>query len=163
MERKSMYAAECDPDVILVSFLASIPRRRVMHASGKHQVLKKLTLKLRDSTGMIDQDPLSIQPRKFLQKFTEIEHSERDKLKILHYTQRNNRLIILCPRLEEWIIEAAREAHIPLHRYNLPNNPRQLHKIINFRINRFQQLVEDLSQSSTRVQALRVHLTQPKS
>jgi len=158
-----MHVAECDPDVTLVSSLTSIPKRRVVHASGKHQVLRKLTLKLRDSTGMIDQDPLSIQPRKFLQKFTEIEHSERDKLKILHYTQRNNRLIVLCPRLEEWIIEAAREAHISLPRYNLPNNPRQLHKIINFRINRFQQLIEDLSQSSTRVQALRVHLTQPKS
>lgn len=153
-----MYIVECDPDVILVSTLASISRRRVVHAGGKAQVLRKLIRKYRDSIGMIDQDPHSIQPRKFLQRFEEINNhnSERNKLKILHHNSRNNRLIVLCPRLEEWIIETSREANIRLNRYNLPNNPEKLHAIINIKTERFQRLVEDMMQSSSnRVRALR--------
>lgn len=154
-----MHVVECDPDVVLVSSLASIPKRRVMHVGGKHQVLRRLIIKDRDSIGLIDQDPLSVQPLKFLQRFREIEYSEMDKLKILHYTLRNNRLIVLCPRLEEWIIEAANRARVDLSRYNLPGNPSQLHEIVNFRLNRFKQLIETLMQRSGRVRNLQTHLT----
>ena len=151
-----MHVVECNPDVILVSTLASISTRSVVHAGGKSQVLRKLIRKYRNSIGMIDQDPNSIQPRNFLQRFNEVENLERDKLKTLCHNQRNNRLIVLCPRLEEWIIGASREANIHLSRYNLPSNPEQLHAIINVTKERFQRLVEDLMQSNShRVRALR--------
>jgi len=155
-----MHIVECDPDVILVSSLASISVRRIVHAGGKHQVLRRL-LKQRDSIGMIDEDPLSIQPRRFLQKFVEIDNLERDKLKILHYAQGNDRLIVLCPRLEEWIVETCRVANVELRRHNLPDDPIRLHGIINFRLNRFQRLVEDLIRQSDRVRTLRDRLTEP--
>ena len=153
-----MHIVECDADVTLVSTLASISRRRIFHAGGKSQVLRKLIRKYTDSIGMVDQDPNSVQPRKFIQTFTEINypHLDRNKLKILHHNQRNNRLIVLCPRLEEWIIAASREANINLSRYNLPNNPNQLHAIINIKLNQFQRLVKDLMQRrGNRVRALR--------
>ena len=153
-----MHIVECDPDVILVSSLASIPKRRVQHSNGKHAVLRKLTKKRNDSIGMIDQDPLSVQPTAYLQKFNVLEHSRVNKLITLHYAKRNNRLIILCPRLEEWIIGASREANISLKKYNLSSHPSRLHAIINFRLNRFQELVEDLEQKSNRVRALKTKL-----
>lgn len=153
-----MHVVECDPDVLLVSALASLSSRRIVHAGGKSQVLKKLIRKYTDSVGMIDQDPYSPQPRNFLQRFRQVHYLRGDKIKILHHNRRNNRLIILCPRLEEWIVEAAREANIRLSTYNLPNNPVQLHAIINLRINRFQQLVEDLRHRSNRVRALQTFL-----
>ena len=151
-----MHIVECDADVTLVSTLASISRRRVVHAHGKSQVLRKLVRKYTDSVGMVDQDPNSAQPRKYVQRFTEIEHFARYKLKILQHNRRNNRLIVLCPKLEDWIIAASREANMHLNRYNLPNNPEKLHEIINIKTDGFQRLVKDLMQSSNpRVGALR--------
>lgn len=155
-----MHIVECDPDVILVSSLASISERRVYHAGGKHRVLRKL-LNQRDSIGMIDQDPDRTQPQKFLQRFVEIENSDRNKLKILHYSRRNDRLIILCPKLEDWIIETCRNANVELRKYNLPDDSTQLHEIINFRLNRFQQLIEDLIRLSDRMRTLRDRLIEP--
>jgi hypothetical protein len=156
-----MHVVECDPDVILMSSLTSISERKIMHANGKHAVLRRLTLKDTNSIGMIDQDPLSTQPTKFLQKFTETEHSEIHKLKTLRYARRNNVLVVLCPRLEEWIIEASVRANINLERYNLPNSGSELHGIINFKLNRFRQLVGDLLRQSDRVKTLQAHLTEP--
>lgn len=153
-----MHVVECDPDVILVSALTSTSKRRIDHAGGKSQVLRRLILKVRDSVGLIDEDPDSVQPQKYLRKFRETEHSESNGLKMLLHSRRNNRLVVLCPRLEEWIIRAARDARIPLSRYNLPRHPEHLHEVINLRQNRFQELVEDLMESSDRVRALTTHL-----
>lgn len=153
-----MHVVECDSDVILVSTITSTPKRRIFHAGGKSAVLRKLVLKVTDSIGLIDQDPDRVQPRKFLQKFRETEYSETNGLKILLHRQRNNRLVVLCPRLEEWIIRAARNANIRLSRYNLPGHPEHLHEVINLRQNRFQELVEDLMESSDRIRTLRARL-----
>ena len=43
-------------------------------------------------------------------------------LRILRNTNRNNDLIILCPRLEDWILEAAKEANVDIETYNLPKD-----------------------------------------
>lgn len=153
-----MHIVECDADVVLVSELTSISERRIRHASGKHAVLRRLIFKDTDSIGMIDQDPLRIQPKKFLQRFNRIQYSATEKLEILSYMKKNNRLIVLYPRLEEWILEASRRASIDVRRYNLPRNPDQLHEIITLKLNRFRQLVRDLRQSSNRVRTLQTYL-----
>lgn len=93
--------------------------------------------------------------------FREIKFSEKDKFRILHHNQRNNRLMVLCPRLEEWVIEASREANIGLRRYGLPSDPDELHETINIRIERFQRLVRELRKRSNRVKALQAHLKMP--
>lgn len=154
-----MHVVECDADVVLVSELASISERKIMHAYGKHNVLRRLIFKDTDSIGMVDQDPLRIQPKKFLQRFNEISYSATDKLKILCFPRRNNRLIVLYPRLEEWILEASRRAGISVQKYNLPSHPDNLHEIINLKTNRFRQLVHDLKQRSNRVRTLQTCLT----
>jgi len=154
-----MFVAECDPGVALVEILTSPSRRRIKHAGGKSMVIRKLMRTHENSIGMIDEDPNSIQPDD-IQKFRETDYSDRDQIRIRHHNQRNNRLIVLCPRLEEWIIGASREANLDLRNYNLPNDPSELHEIINIRINRFRQLVEDLRQRSSRVKSLRIRLTE---
>lgn len=153
-----MFIVECKPDVILVISLASTSRRRVEHAGNKSRVLRKLMRNYQNSTGVIDEDPGSIQPPD-LQKFRVVESLERDGLKILQHTRRNNRLIVLCPRLEEWVIAASREANIDLANYSLPNDPDHLGEIINVRPERFERLAEGLMNSSSeRVRTLRTRL-----
>lgn len=157
-----MLIVECDPDLALVETLTIPSRRRNKHAAGKSMVIRNLMRTYRDSVGMIDEDPGSIQPND-LQRFTETNSLQNEQIRIRHYNQRNNRLIILCPKLEEWILGACTEAGIDIRGYNLPNNPNQLHEIINVRISRFRQLVEDLMERSSRVRALQTCLRESPS
>jgi hypothetical protein len=48
-------------------------------------------------------------------------------LMVLDDNSSHNRLILLCPRLEEWLLQAAVEAEIDIRKYHLPNNPKELH------------------------------------
>jgi hypothetical protein len=155
-----MHIVECDPDVILMSSLAQIPKRRIEHGHGKHRVLRRL-LKHNDSIGMIDEDPLSTQPQKYLQKFVVVDNSEENRIRTLRYVHGNDRLIVLCPRLEEWIIESCRRIHVELGRYNLSDNGNQLHEEINFKLNRFQQLVTNLLPQSEMLRTLQERLNDP--
>ena len=84
-----------------------------------------------------------------------------DGIEILHHNQGHNRLIVLYPRLEEWVIESARKANVSLRNYNLPTTGNELHEVINFKIKRFEELLDDLKQSSERVKILKRHLTEP--
>jgi hypothetical protein len=155
-----MYRVECDPDVALVSLLTSVPKRRIMHHQGKNELLRKM-LKQNDSVGLIDKDPSSIQPTVYLQRFQVMSYSDNDEIEVLHHNQGHNRLIVLYPRLEEWIIESARRVKVSLKGYNLPANGSELHEIISFKINRFEELLDDLKQSSDRVKTLKRRLTEP--
>jgi hypothetical protein len=152
-----MFVVECKSDEALVTSLASVSRRRVDHVYGRSRVLRKLVRNYENSVEVVDEDPDRAHSHD-IQRFREIDYLERDRLRILHHNQRNNRLLVLCPRLEEWIIEASREANIDLRRYNLPNDPDELHEIINIRIERFQRLLKELMRRSRRVRALRNRL-----
>jgi hypothetical protein len=155
-----MFRVECDADVALVGLLTSTSKRRIMHHQGKNELLRKL-LKQNDSVGMIDKDPWSIQPTTYLQRFQVLSYSDTDGIEILHHTQGHNRLVIIYPRLEEWIIESARRVNVSLKHYNLPTNGNDLHEEINFKIKRFEELVDHLKKDSDRVKALKARLTEP--
>jgi len=148
-----MLLVECKPDRTLAISLSSISLKKVEHAGNKAGVLKKLTENYENSIGIIDEDPSSTQPPD-LRKFTEIEYLESKDIRILHHERLNNRLLILCPRLEEWIVKAAREAQIGLRDYHLPDNPVALHETINISIDRFEELLRELVQRSSRVKEL---------
>jgi len=149
-----MFIVECKPDAVLVSSLASVSKKKVEHASGKSQVMRKLMRNYENSIGITDEDPQSTQPPD-IQKFKETKFLQKHKIRILYHSPRNNQLIILCPRLEEWIVEAATEANVNMNNYNLPNSPTELHKIINLRTEKLHQLIKELGQTSPRTKALR--------
>ena len=69
-----------------------------------------------------------------------------DKLGLIYCydAKRNNKLIIVKPKLEDWIIGAANSKGINLEDYELSNDPDELHKLINFRISKFQELLHKL-------------------
>ncbi len=155
-----MYRVECDPDVALVRSLTAVSKKWITHHNGKNELLRKL-LRQTDSIGMMDKDPSSIQPTGYLRRFIPLDFDENHGIEILHHTQGHNRLVILYPRLEEWIIESARRVNIRLDDYNLPTHGNELHGEINYKIKRFEELLEDLKLSSDRVKALQTRLTEP--
>ena len=70
-------------------------------------MIKKLIQSSEPSKGLIDEDPQSPQPP-LLRRFKPLSDERSAKLKI--YEDKNgNRIIMLSPNLEEWIIGSARE------------------------------------------------------
>jgi len=154
---KGIYLIECKPDEALVRSLTSISRKRVRHAGGKAELLKMLVTHYSNSKGMIDYDPSSVQPPQ-LRDFQTEKDSPSCGLKILRQATRDNLVAVLCPRLEEWIIEATREAGIDPQNHGLPNDPMVLHRQINVRLRGFEDLVKELCDESVRIQELRSFL-----
>jgi uncharacterized coiled-coil protein SlyX len=152
-----MYLVECKPDEILIKVLTSASRRQIRHAGNKSELLKKLTERFTNAKGMVDEDPLSHQPP-HLRKFEEKHELAMYDLKVLHQKSGNNTLIVLCPRLEDWILKAAREANINLESYGLPDNPEKLHEQINIKTDNFQKLVENVQAKSERLKKLKQRL-----
>ena len=139
-----MIYVECKPDWVLVTSLLK-KTDRVMHLGNKSEVCKRLK-KTENCIGMVDEDPESIQP-KYLEEL-ELECDLNPlQLKVLNDRDASNRLILLRPRLEEWIIGTARKEGFTLETFGLSSNPKTLHSIINLYIMRFKNLVEVLKTS----------------
>jgi len=153
-----MYLVECKPDAILIRSLTLASRKEIEHSGNKSHLLKKLTENYTNSKGMIDEDPGRIQPAP-LQKFKEEQDLTIYDLRIMHQATRNNMLIILRPTLEDWILKAAREANIDPKEYNLPNESIGLHGQINFLLDKFQKLLDELRIESNRLRELKKYLT----
>jgi hypothetical protein len=152
-----MIYTECKPDSLLVRILG-IPKRQIIHQQGKPEVCKQLE-KQENWEGMIDEDPFSVQPS-YLKRLPVKENLPTYGLKILNDTSKNNDLIILSPRLEDWILKAAKEAGIDIKRYNLPDDGEQLHRVINLDLRKFERLVNDLRGQSEMIKALERALMQ---
>jgi len=151
-----MYLVECKPDEALVRTLTSTSRKNIKHAGNKPELLKTLAKHCSNTKAIIDEDPGTNQPPR-LQKFTQKQDLPSYKLKILHHKSQNNTLIILRPALEEWILQAAKEANINPEKYSLPKDPTKLHQQINIQIDKFQQLIKDLTKSK-RLRELKTRL-----
>ena len=116
---------ECYPDEALVHALG-VPKRQLHHERCKGEVVKRV-LKFDDTVGLIDEDPSSDQPRD-LADYKELQAAEGLRL-LTRRDDKNKRLIIVCPRLEDWLITRAKSSGIRPEDYGLPNNPDRLHSI----------------------------------
>lgn len=153
-----MLFVECKPDFALIISLSCLPKEKVEHAGNKTGVLRKLVKgsdrpNYENSIGIVDEDPLSMQVPDF-RKFNEIESLQEYGIRILRYKWLNNHIVVLCPQLEGWIINASREANVDVSRYGLPCDPNTLHALINANIESFGKLLEELSRKSARVKKL---------
>lgn len=136
-----MIYTECKPDSTLVKILG-IAKKEIVHLGGKPEVCKQLK-KRKDCKGLVDEDPFSIQPP-YLKKLETKKNLSDYGLKLLKDNSNNNDLIILCPRLEEWVLKASKEANIDIRRYNLPDDATALHELINTNLDKFEILLEDM-------------------
>jgi len=140
-----MIYIECKPDFVLVKSLG-VPRREIIHLGGKPEICKQLE-KRENCKGLVDEDPFSVQPS-YLRRLEVQENLSSYGLKVLKDGSKKNDLIVLCPRLEDWILKAAKEAKVDVKRYNLPDDGEKLHKMININITKFEKLIEDLKGKS---------------
>lgn len=116
---------ECYPDESLLRALG-VPRKQLRHESCKGQVVKRV-LKFDCATGLVDEDPTSPQPRE-LDNYGQVQAAEGLRL-LARRDDKDKRLIVICPRLEDWLIQRARASGIKLEEYHLPCDPDRLHGI----------------------------------
>jgi len=147
-----MIYVECKSDFTLVKSIAKIPKREIIHERGKGRVCGKLE-RQRDCKGLVDEDPLSTQPP-YARKMRLESSLAQHELKVFYDEPNENHLILLCPRLEEWILKAAREANLNMEKYSLPDVPEKLHREINLDLSKFEKLVGDLK-NAERLKTLR--------
>ncbi len=131
---------ECLPDETLVRQLGRT-RRDCQHLNDKGRVCNRLK-KTENLVAMIDDDPGAAQPP-YLQDLRLI--SNEHGVRILRDEKREHRVIILQPRLEEWIIETAESAQVELEDFGLSSRGNELHKEINFRVRAFIELIQALT------------------
>lgn len=152
-----MIFVECNPDIVLLRALTNVPKRNITHEfKGKAEICKKLS-KLNDCLALLDEDPSSIQPSYLIEATLERE-IPTNGLRVLHDGANNNYLVILCPRLEDWVLNAAREANIDVRNYNLPTDASRLHRHINLNLDKFEHLLKDLIEASSRLKTLKTLL-----
>ncbi|MBI4324484.1 MAG: hypothetical protein HY674_04400, partial [Chloroflexi bacterium] len=94
---------ECKADETLAIALG-VPRRAIVHSHGKGKVSKGLK-KHAGVTGFVDEDFGSAEPTTFA-RFIEVTATHDVKLKV--DKAQNNRLVVVCPKLEDWIIKTAK-------------------------------------------------------
>jgi len=108
-----MIYVECKPDFALVKSITRIPIREVIHErKGKPGVCERLQ-RQRNCKGLVDEDPLSMQPR-YMKKVRLGNDLFQQELKVFHDESNGNSLFVLCPRLEEWLLKATKEAHLDI-------------------------------------------------
>jgi hypothetical protein len=134
-----MIYLECYTDKALVRALG-IHKKEIYHSGNKGNVCKNLS-KNRNSIGLVDEDPFSTQPS-YIRKLK--TKSQECDIKVLFDENSQNHLIVLCPRLEDWILKSAKEARVNLEEYSLPVDADELHKIINIKTDKFLLLVEHI-------------------
>ena len=149
---------ECNPDTALVHAL-NIPRHRIRHLRGKGEVVK-LVAKAGSAVGLIDEDPLASQPRA-LSEFREV--ASCGSVSVLRHKAGGSRfLLVLKPRLEEWLCQCATSCGVNLADYELPRTGEKLHDVSRYdKLPGFPRLVGDLLKWSPEMRFLKSKLHSP--
>ncbi len=140
------YIVECKPDKLLIKFLINVPKKSIVHAANKTEVIKTLLKISDDAIGIIDEDPWSLQPS-HLKKFELKKNFSNYGLSILHENQTKKKLVIIKPRLEDWLLRAGKESGVSFKRYKLPETGKDLHKVINTNLEKLQTTLNELLKS----------------
>jgi hypothetical protein len=132
---------ECKPDEALMKALG-FPSKRITHQTSRGEVINYIKKNPTKITGVIDDDPGSAKPTYF-SRFT-IEATEKYRVESFVIRKSSTRLVVIKPRLEDWILLQAASCRLDVRDYYLPNNSKKLHEVINSNLPRFSDLIEEM-------------------
>jgi hypothetical protein len=148
---------ECKSDETL-AFALGVASGDIEHALGRARVCAQLSRRT-NVTGMIDEDPGAVY-HPYLKDLA--EQSWEHNIRVLFDKERNNRIVVLSPRLEEWVVQTTKSASLKMTDFGFESdNGLQLHAEINQRLGSLQRLIEALlSAKSPRLLRLQTLLKQ---
>ncbi len=120
-----MICVECDSDEAFACALG-VAKNILNHASGKGSACN-LLLKKRGWVAVLDEDPLSAQPS-YLRRLP--IKKEENGFRLLEDEKNKHLVVLLCPRLEEWILQTAKSSGIQVSIFGLPSNADGLHEAL---------------------------------
>ena len=151
MSNRLIYV-ECNPDEALMQIFGFY-KRNIKHSSGKTRIAKILE-KNQGQMALVDEDP-DVIPIPYFNKPDFSLIKQEDGYVIKKDIKREHIIIEIQPYLEEWVINACREASVNIKEFNLPNDPNSLHHIINNNLRKFQNLVNELLNHNCRIKKLK--------
>jgi hypothetical protein len=127
---------ECKPDETM-AFALGFSRRDVEHAGNRAGVCAEVACKRR-TTGMVDEDP-GAAPHPYMKRL--IEKTMEHQIRVLYDSELENRLVVICPRLEEWLVQTAKSRGLKMTDFGFESdNGLQLHREINHRLPNVERL-----------------------
>ncbi len=139
-----MLLLECKPDEVLARRLGLV-RREIVHHNDKGRVCNALK-RTEGQIGMIDEDPGSAQPP-YLATLT--QSASAHDLLVMQDTGRRHRVVIVRPRLEEWIIKSAQASGLKMSDFGFSERGNELHREINSKLQKFEELLDALAQAGS--------------
>ena len=128
---------ECSADEALAQAVG-IPPQNIEHSLGRGRVCKRLE-QLNAATGMVDDDPDVSKPAYF-NCLAELNWDHG--IRLFYDEERGNRIVVLSPRLEEWLVQSAKQSGLKMTDYGFgSDNGVQLHAEINQRLKSLNKLV----------------------
>lgn len=153
---------ECIPDEILIRFLLrneiESGEMEIRHKNGKHWLAKQLRKKdnkNRNWIGLVDEDPHSDDN----DSFHHLKYRKMD-FDLKTSSENGNHYVVLCPKLEDWIISVAHNNELNLLDFGLPADGNELHKIINKNQDGYKRLLKGIGPDAPEFEFLRKLLTQ---
>jgi hypothetical protein len=117
---------ECDADEVVLRNLG-VAKKQLSHFGGKNKVITRLR-DLPGVVGMVDEDPGSTQHGDLRASYRQAESAEGLRL-LIRQGSGGQRLVVICPKLEDWLIARAKSSGIRPENYGLPSDPDRLHSI----------------------------------
>jgi hypothetical protein len=115
---------ECDADEMVLKSLG-VAKKQLLHFGGKDKLINRLR-DLPGAVGVVDEDPASTQHPDLRASYQKVKSAEG-----LHLLTRQGsggqKLVMICPKLEDWLIQRAKSSGIELEDYGLPCDPDRLH------------------------------------
>jgi hypothetical protein len=140
---------ECKPDETLATTLG-VPPKFIIHSHGKGKISKCLS-NCSSAIALIDEDPGAAVPTYLKNVKSEAERNQepgrtqRHDIRVYIDKKRDNCIIELSPRLEEWRVQTAKDAGLKMTDFGFESDQgTRLHAEINQRLNNLKQLVEAL-------------------
>ena len=158
-----MILIECNNDYAFYHLLCPNYRKRDFRHFNKPELIKKLHA---DESGRIiglcDEDDPRSNRMPFLDEFELIENLTDMGVKIFRHRRNNSKhLIMVTPRLEEWIYHRARVCKVDPDSYRLPRDPEVLKN--RFKVDsdpRFQGFLQEVIDRDQNLARLRVLIQQ---
>ena len=135
-----MIHIECKPDEQLVIALR-FKRKNIQHHKVKSRIFKVLS-RSKNQLAIVDEDPGSNKTA----YENSLNHIGMYEGINCFKDSSGNKIFVLKGKLEDWIINNAKEQHIDLTDFGLPDNPDALHGEINHHLPEFKELLEKLLQ-----------------
>jgi len=137
-----MIFVECNTEETLAKQFG-FGKKEIIHSGsgGKSKVCKRLEKAVK-SKALVDEEYPTANKPPYQTKLVQIDN--KHNIKVLYDKKKQNRLIMLCPRFEEWILEAAKVAGVKMENYGLPDDADKLHNIINFKLPALERLITDI-------------------